>query len=87
MPDLVRARMARIIAAQTLVLKAMEDVSSAGDRVALLLGLLAQEVCGLPPGERPGEVESIVDEFPGIVRAVEGEMRRVLVENARCGDG
>jgi len=58
---------------------------SSESRIALLCALLAQEVCMLPGPERAEELESILEDLPGIVRATERGMREALVQNARDG--
>ena len=54
-------------------------------RIALLCGLLTQEVCQYPASERRDELERIIDDLPGILRATEDGMRQALTENARGG--
>lgn len=53
------------------------------ERIVLLEGLLAQEMCNLPPGERDEAMRDHLREFPGILDATEAGMREALVQNAR----
>lgn len=54
-------------------------------RITFFLGLLAQEICCLPPGDRRGEIERIQDDLPMILKATEDGMREALADNARSG--
>lgn len=60
----------------------IESLSIDG-RITLLCGLLAQEMCNLPPSDRAAELDRVLDELPGILRASEDGMRQALAENAR----
>ena len=66
------------------IAKRMEHLS-VESRITLLCGLLAQEICNLPMGDREDELERVLDEMPSILRATERGMREALVGNARRG--
>lgn len=55
-------------------------------RIMLLCALMTQEICMLPHGRRPDELDRIIDALPGIMHATEHGMREVLVQNARGDD-
>lgn len=55
------------------------------DRMALLCGLLAQEVCTLPTRERRPKLRELMGRMPGILDDTEEGMRQVLLNNARRG--
>jgi len=54
-------------------------------RITLLCGLLAQEMCNLPPAERDEEIRRVQRELPVILDATEAGMRVALAQNARAG--
>lgn len=71
-----------VIATMLATLAQVETLSTE-HKVALLMALLAQEVCTLPPGERRAMVQDITDDFPEIFDVTERAMRKALAENAR----
>jgi hypothetical protein len=56
-------------------------------RTSILLALLTQEICRLPPGERSSELARIIDTMPRVLRSTEEGMRLTLAANARDGEG
>lgn len=55
-------------------------------RTTLLLSLLAQEICLLPPGERQDALADVIAVLPRALDATEQGMRIALAANAR-GEG
>ena len=56
------------------------------DKTIVLLSVLMQEICMLPPSDREDELASLLSELPMLLRATQEGMRQGLAAQAKRHD-